>query len=33
MYSYSDQMEEWKERYTKKTEFNITMKYINSIAQ
>lgn len=29
---YSENLEEWKERYTKKTEFEITLKYVNPLA-
>ena len=33
LYSFSDNIEEWKERYTKSTDFELTLKYTNPLAQ
>lgn len=33
LYSFSDNIEEWKERYTKSTDFELTLKYTNPLAK
>lgn len=33
LYSFSDNIEEWKERYTKSTDFELTLKYTNLLAK
>ncbi len=33
VFTYSDQLEEWKERYTRKTDFDIRLKYMNNLSQ